>query len=177
MTLSRVIVSVNGQQHSRIPPRWLTRFFVFCDCFSFLMQASGAGLLVQGASGSGAGNAQTGQNVILGGLIFQIVMFGVYVAVTFSFHRRFGSPRDGGGSDNGHFSDIPWRTTIYILYATSVFIILRNVFRAVEYGMGHDGYLLSTEWGVYVFDGALMLLTMLAFLLRYPSQLSARKQG
>lgn len=57
----------------------------------------------------------------------------------------------------------------------------RNLFRVVEYAIGHDGYLLGVEWGVYVFDAALMTVTMGWFLWRYPSQLKlalkARESG
>ncbi|KAH8683662.1 RTA1 like protein-domain-containing protein, partial [Ilyonectria robusta] len=47
MTLSRVIRAVGGQSCSMIAPRWLTTVFVFSDVFSFIVQASGAGLRVQ----------------------------------------------------------------------------------------------------------------------------------
>lgn len=40
-----------------------------------------------------------------------------------------------------------------MLYATSGLIMLRNIFRVVEYAMGQEAYLLSNEWCVYIFDG------------------------
>jgi hypothetical protein len=170
MTLSRIIRAVHGEQFSLIRPRWLTGIFVFGDCFSFLIQGSGAGLLVQGASGDGGSGAQMGENIILGGLIFQVAMFAGYLVVAFVFHTRFLRRSDPGSSP----AHIPWRRFLLMLYLTSFFIMARNVFRAIEYAMGHDGYLLSHEWPVYVFDGALMLFTMIAFLFQYPSGLVGR---
>ncbi|KFA78523.1 hypothetical protein S40288_01458 [Stachybotrys chartarum IBT 40288] len=167
MTLKRIVGATRGEKYSPVRPRWLTRVFVMGDCFSFLLQASGAGLLVQGADGDGDGSsAQTGENIILGGLIFQIGIFAAYLAVAGIFHRRLSRREDAELS-----ADVRWRGILYMLYGTSLFVMARNVFRAIEYGMGHDGYLLANEWPVYVFDGALMLLTMGAFLVRYPSGL------
>jgi hypothetical protein len=48
--------------------------------------------------------------------------------------------------------------------------MVRNVFRVVEFGFGNDGYLLSTEWPLYVFDGIPMLATMCWFFWRYPAE-------
>ncbi len=63
-----------------------------------------------------------------------------------------------------------------MLYATSLAILVRNIYRMVEFIMGQDGYLLSTEWPTYVFDGALMLLVMIGFFIWYPSDLRPRSR-
>ena len=60
-----------------------------------------------------------------------------------------------------------------MLYATSLLIQVRNIFRMVEYAMGSDGYLFRNEWPTYTFDGALMLIVMICFLIWYPSQFDA----
>jgi len=66
---------------------------------------------------------------------------------------------------------VPWQASLLMLYATSLAILVRNIYRMVEFVMGQDGYLLSREWPTYVFDGALMLLVMIGFYIWYPSQL------
>lgn len=68
-----------------------------------------------------------------------------------------------------HASGISWESGLYMLYVTSASVMARNVFRVVEYAMGRDGYLFSTEWPVYVFDAALMTVTMARFFWRYRS--------
>ncbi|KAF7550241.1 hypothetical protein G7Z17_g5849 [Cylindrodendrum hubeiense] len=169
MTLSRVIRAVHGETCAMIAPRWLTRIFVAGDAFSFLIQASGAGLRVQAGSGSSNSNPNLGSNIIVGGLIFQIAVFAVYVTTAVRFQINF---KRHEASKN--VLDVPWQACLNMLYVTSAFVMIRNIFRVAEYAMGSDGYLLGHEWGVYVFDASLMTLTMTWFFLRYPSQLVTR---
>ncbi|KAH7155924.1 RTA1 like protein-domain-containing protein [Dactylonectria macrodidyma] len=172
MTLSRIILAVGGASCSMIAPRWLTRIFVFGDAFSFLIQSSGAGLRVRAGSGSSTSNPNLGSNIIVGGLIFQIAIFAIFVITAVRFQLKF---RRHEASKNA--MDIPWQACLNMLYVTSAFIMIRNIFRVAEYAMGSDGYLLGHEWGVYVFDASLMTLTMVWFFLRYPSQLAAKKRS
>lgn len=166
MTLSRVIRAVDGAHCSIISPRWLTRIFVFGDVFSFIVQASGAGLRVQAGQKDSDIDPALGGHVIVGGLVLQILIFGVFIVTAMMFHVKFG--RSPTAVDS---SDIPWQSTLVMLYFTSTCIMIRNIFRVIEYAMGSGGYLLSVEWAVYVFDASLMVLTMAAFFIRYPSQL------
>ncbi|RBQ94622.1 hypothetical protein VDGD_20309 [Verticillium dahliae] len=45
-----------------------------------------------------------------------------------------------------------------MLYATSALILVRCTFRIIDYIMGPEGYLLSNEWPLFVFDLTLMAL-------------------
>lgn len=162
MTLGRLIRAVQAERYSIIPPRWLTKVFVTGDIFSFLIQGSGAGIMVQGKADS----MKTGQNVVIGGLILQVVMFALFIVTGLHFHLRF---RRHGSIEA--WAQVPWQGTLHMLYITSSFVMVRNIFRVVEYACGSDGYLLSTEWPLYVFDGVLMLFTMSWFFWRYPSEL------
>lgn len=58
-----------------------------------------------------------------------------------------------------------------MLYAVSGLIMIRSIFCVVEYLMGNEGYPLSHEWTLYIFDSVLMLLVTVIFYLRYPSKL------
>jgi hypothetical protein len=61
-----------------------------------------------------------------------------------------------------------------MLYAVSLLIMIRSVFRVVEYIMGYDGYLLAHEWSLYTFDSALMFLVTVIFYVYYPSELQRK---
>ncbi|KAI8284454.1 rta1 domain-containing protein [Colletotrichum sp. SAR 10_98] len=163
MTLSRIIRAVDGDAYALVSPRWLTRIFVFGDVFSFIIQSSGAGLRVQAGSGNSTMDPKLGGKIIVGGLVFQIIIFGFYIATALSFHRRFGRLAVSDGVS------VPWKQSLMMLYASSALIMVRNLYRVVEYAMGSDGYLLQHEWPVYVFDAGLMTLTMVVFFWRYPS--------
>ncbi|KAJ4175204.1 hypothetical protein NW754_005624 [Fusarium falciforme] len=162
MTLGRVIRAMDGEALSLIQLRWLTRIFVAGDVVSFIVQASGAAMKSQVKDI----NPSVGTNIVVGGLVFQVIIFGIFMVVAVVFNRHF---RNSGGSS--HSRDIPWQAALSMLYATSAMIMARNVFRVVGYAMGNDGYLLSVEWPVYVFDAGLMSFTMACFFWWYPGQL------
>ncbi|CAI6091086.1 unnamed protein product [Clonostachys chloroleuca] len=166
MTLSRVIRAVDGAHCSIIAPRWLTVIFVVGDCISFVVQASGAGLRIMAGQGKSNINPHLGSWIIVGGLVFQIIVFGIFIFTGSRFHLLFKKDPTAIRAES-----IPWQGIMYMLFMTSAAVMLRNIFRVVEYSMGPDGYLFAVEWGVYAFDASLMAITMALFWLWYPSQL------
>lgn len=67
---------------------------------------------------------------------------------------------------------LPWKRHIYVLYITSVLIFIRSLFRVIEYIQGPNGYLLSKEIYLYVFDAGLMVVVMFLFNVVHPSQVT-----
>ncbi|KAG7115280.1 Protein RTA1 like protein [Verticillium longisporum] len=66
---------------------------------------------------------------------------------------------------------LDWAKLMMMLYATSALILVRCTFRIIEYIMGPEGYLLSNEWPLFVFDLTLMALVMAIFFVWYPSKI------
>lgn len=118
---------------------------------------------------SGSNNSvSTGQNVIIGGLFVQIIFFGFFLISALVFQRRLVShPTAGGLADH-----LPWRKHIYALHMSSVLVLVRSVVRVVEYVQGTDGFLMSNEVFIYVFDGLLMFALMVIFLVIHPSEVN-----
>lgn len=179
MVYSRIVRAVHGEQFSLIAPRWTTRLFVFLD-FSFLsIQSNGAGLLAKTKT------AQTGTDIIVVGLILQVLSFIGFMVCCVVFHRRFAasqrqaSRRGGRGGDVENsgpaasvtVTSLPWQSCLYMLYVTSLAVLARNLYRVVEFSMGVNGFLQVHEWPVYAFDAALMLLVMIIFFVWHPSTL------
>lgn len=167
MVLKRTIVAVKGESYSIIPVRWLTRLFVLGDVISFWTQGGGGGLMAN------ASTSNTGEKVVVAGLLIQVVLFGLFCVTAVVFHYRF-----------KHYSvsfplstKIPWEKLLWMLYGVSLLIMVRSVFRVIEFAMGSDGYLLENEWTLYVFDAVLMFAVMVVFYIRYPGDLySAQAQ-
>lgn len=67
---------------------------------------------------------------------------------------------------------IPWRKHMMSLHVSSVLILIRSIFRVIEYLQGQDGFLLSTEVFIYIFDATLMFLVMATFLWVHPSEVN-----
>lgn len=160
MTLSRIINAINAAHLSLIKPKWLTTIFVVSDVVSFLVQSSGGGLMSQ------SGMMQTGQNITISGLVIQVVMFGFFWVTAIVFHARV---RKNPTTESREVN-LKWEQYLYMLYAVSAFIMVRSIFRVIEFAMGNDGYLLAHEWPIYIFDAVLMWLVTVFFFWWYPSR-------
>lgn len=112
-------------------------------------------------------DVKLGENVIIAGLAIQIAFFGVFIIVICLFHYRIiASP-----TNQWHSSTMLWQRLIWILYAASVLIMIRSVFRVAEYVMGSDGALLASEVYLYVFDAALMFVVAGMFNFFHPGKI------
>ena len=107
-----------------------------------------------------------GQNIVVGGLVVQILFFGFFLVVAAILDlRMYRKP-------TAESRDVPWKRHINTLYAASILILIRSIFRVVEYQQGNDGYLLGHEVFLYIFDAILMLGVMVSFNLVHPSEIS-----
>lgn len=179
MALGRIIRAVDGETYSFIRVNWMTKIFVAGDVFCFLIQSTGGGLLA-GANTKSA--IDLADNLTLGGLILQIVIFLFFLSAAIMFHMKMhklptaaalnGPLGEHAGLRGGLFGRLTWKKLMLSLYVTSVFITVRNLFRVVEYGMGWGSYLLTNEWSLYVFDGVLMILVLTIGITWYHPELS-----
>lgn len=165
MTLGRIIRSIRAEQYSVVRVNWLTKIFVTGDVVSFLLQGSGAGIMATGS------NATLGQDITMVGLVVQVVMFVLFIITAMIFQVRMHSYPTRQAFD----ADLPWKKHLYTLYAVSLLILIRSIFRVVEYGMGQDGYLLSHEWTLYIFDAVLMFAAMVIYGVFFPSELQVKR--
>ncbi|KAJ4984448.1 rta1 domain-containing protein [Stagonosporopsis vannaccii] len=159
MTLGRVIRQLNGDEYSLVRPTRLTKVFLAGDFTALAMQGSAAGLMVV------AEYAKIGQGLAIAGLIFQIITFGIFWGTAAMFHRRM-LRSSRGLSIN---ADIPWEQVLRMLYGVSALIMARSIFRLIEFTAGTDGYLLTHEWPLYIFDSIPMLAVMGIFWRWFPS--------
>jgi hypothetical protein len=116
----------------------------------------------------------TGENITVAGLCVQLVFFGVFVIVSILFHRRIRrnpTPKSAGTSFlPSHWRETTWETVMLGLYGASILILIRSIFRLIEYAQGNDGYLISHEVFMYVFDATLMFITMVGMSVFHPSK-------
>lgn len=112
-----------------------------------------------------------GNNIVLGGLILQVIFFGFFIIVAGIFHKRIRAVPTGRSMS----ANIPWERYLFILYTASAMIIIRCIFRVAEYAGGQDGVLLGTETYLYIFDATLMFLVMLIFNVQHPSIIINKK--
>lgn len=161
MALGRIIRSVHAEQHSLIRIKWLTKTFVAGDVISFLVQGSASGIMATG------NNATLGSNIVVAGLVIQVIMFGLFIITSIVFEVRMRRSPTSESFDER----INWMSRLRTLYAVSALILIRSVFRVVEYAAGNDGYPLTHEWMLYVFDSVLMIISMLIWAIWHPGTL------
>ena len=131
MSLGRLIARLECQRFSIIPLKYLTKIFVVGDVVSFLMQSGGGGIM---ASGKTLSSMKTGEHVIIGGLIVQVVFFGMFMVVEVIFHYRvLKHPNECAMMTRNIPSQFNnWNFILLILLACSVLIFIRSIFRLVE---------------------------------------------
>lgn len=165
MCLNRIICSIRAERFSLINPRKLTKTFVIGDVLSFVVQGGAAGLMVTGK------NAKLGEGIVVAGLMIQIIMFGLFAGIAIIFWRRVErnpTPEASGRS-------ISWKKSLHMLFIVSALIMVRSLFRVVEYAMSNDGYLLEHEWTMYIFDSVPMFAVMVVYYLWYPTYITTKQ--
>jgi hypothetical protein len=166
MVLGRIITATRGEKYSMIRPTRLTKTFVAGDIMAFWIQGGGGGLTAAGSKSTGTGFnlAKLGQWVVVVGLVAQIIIFGFFCLVAVMFHKRY---------ERNVVLPVwaEWKKMMLMLYLVSGLIMVRNIFRVVEFVTGTDGYLASHEWPLYVFDTVLMFGVMVLFLIYHQSRI------
>ncbi|RDW61103.1 hypothetical protein BP6252_12486 [Coleophoma cylindrospora] len=163
MTLGRIMRSVRGEHHSIIKITRLTKVFVLGDVMSFMVQGGSSGLMFNQST------AKIGEDIVLLGLIVQIISFGLFFICAVIWHTRMMN----NPTTESYNTGAPWKQTLYMLYTVSIAIFARSIFRCVEYGEGQSGYSQGHEWTLYIFDSIPMFIVTVIYFIWYPSRLNA----
>ncbi|KID78000.1 uncharacterized protein G6M90_00g037950 [Metarhizium brunneum] len=164
LLISRLIRAVLPPSHHRVlgvPGNRLTPIFVVCDVVSFLIQGSGSGIA---SSDNWQGEKEKiGRYVLIGGLSFQLVAFGLFLCVFRRFHvlaNRMARPEAPTG----------WQQVVLSVYISSVLIMVRCIYRVCEFAEGMNGYAFRTEWLFWVFETLPMIGAIGIFVIYHPGR-------
>ncbi|KAK0197509.1 RTA1 like protein-domain-containing protein [Armillaria mellea] len=158
VVLGRIIRMLHAERFSLIRINWLTKFFVLGDVISFFLQSGGGGIMAS----SNGNSMKIGQYVIVIGLLVQILWFGGFIFVAGVFHYRMRVVPTLTEKTN-------WRRLMHVLYAASTMILVRSIFRVIEFAQGNDGYFMRSEVWIYIFDSVLMAGVITLFNIFHPS--------
>ncbi|KAL4969919.1 RTA1 domain-containing protein [Aspergillus stella-maris] len=163
MVLGRLVVHLDAEHLSVVRVNWMTKIFVTGDVVSFLAQCAGGGLM----AGDNPDSRSTGETITIAGLIIQLLFFGFFLITSILFHIRINkTPTARSTESTMHWSlknNITarnWVTLLCALYAVSILILVRSVFRLIEFIDGYGGYLMTHEVFIYIFDAVLMVGVM-----------------
>jgi hypothetical protein len=107
---------------------------------------------------------------VLIGLAIQLLSFALFGACAIVFHKRIRRNPTARSREVGS----KWLPKLYMLYAVSALIIIRSVFRVVEYAFGQNGYPMAHERTLFAFDSVPMSLVTIIFFFFYPSDLAPK---
>ncbi|KAH7215428.1 RTA1 like protein-domain-containing protein [Fusarium oxysporum] len=91
-----------------------------------------------------------------------VLFFGLFIAVTGLFHFRFARH-----SISRLFN---WRRLLVVIYVASVLVLIRSLFRMIEYIQGYDGELQSKEVYILVLDAIPMAIASVGLNIFHPSK-------
>ncbi|KAI1106915.1 RTA1-domain-containing protein [Jackrogersella minutella] len=167
-----------------IPPRWVTPIFVAFDIIALFVQLIGA-VSVSGTRATdkdAANKLKIGKDVALAGLGIQMAAFGLFTIIAARFHftsQRFVQSlnwrleeTDGGRAvfvkGSSQKINPNWRRLLYAVNVSCILILIRSVFRVVEFAQGSDGSVMKQEFYMYVFDTLPVFLVVCSFCFFFP---------
>jgi len=171
----RRIVYAFGPENSRISPEAYTRIFIPCDLVSLLLQAAGGGL-ASAASHSNK-SPDTGDNIMVAGLAFQVLTLLIFMMLCVDFavrtRRRYRSMGQDAFDQNPIYVTLrgSWRFKGFIAALTlaTICIFWRSVYRVAELGEGWTGNLIRHQWLFLGFEGVMVIVACFALNLFNPA--------
>ncbi|KAG8752950.1 hypothetical protein FRC14_006574 [Serendipita sp. 396] len=179
------MMSYVGIKGTIIPHRFITKTFVFIDVICLITQAAGIAMFVSNVSKFDPDSRKAvlrGRNILLGGLVLQIVAFCIFLIIAILFHlktrRLMNEKRDEKDGEKAR----SLRPLFIAFYASGFFVTGRSVFRAIEFGVidfqtRSRGYLYDNEWPFYVLDAAPILFATILFNFVHPASFLPRNKG
>jgi len=116
-----------------------------------------------------AKSVTTGKHMVVTGLVLQIIFFGIFVITSGIFHYRIVR------KPTQISLQVSWKKYIFTLYFASILILIRSVFRVVEFSAGNDSVIMRNEVFLIIFDSILMLGVVVALNLVHPGTIMGSK--
>ncbi|PVH73276.1 RTA1-domain-containing protein [Cadophora sp. DSE1049] len=165
LVLKHVVLTF-GSEFSRIPAKWYTWVFIGADITSIVVQAIGGAL----ASSGDATTIEIGNNMMLAGIILQVVQLVAFGIVTLEYGVRsyrhcseLVSYRTKGAESLWKFKLFAWSCTIAYFA-----ILVRCCYRIPELAQGWGGPLMQDEVTFLVLDGAMILFAAIVLTVFHP---------
>lgn len=161
LCLSRIVI-VYGTHLSWFKPRTYTIIFCSCDFVSLLLQAAGGGIA---ASTKKPALLNTGRNIMLAGLAFQVVSLVLFSIAAGHFAFRVWSNKN---SWNQRYASLTssrlFKAFLVGLVLSTVFIFIRSVYRCVELSGGFSGKLFLRDEALFMILEGVMIVFACGFL-------------
>ena len=165
LCLGRIVV-VYGENLSRFRPRTYTLIFCGCDLFSLVLQAAGGGIASNATSNS---SEQSGINIMLAGLCFQVASLGLFALLCADFaFRLYKNPQSWSQQYVSLYRSSRFSAFICGLCAATLTIFIRSVFRVAELSGGFRGPLANNQVSFMILEGVMVIIATSCLTLLHP---------
>ncbi|CZR53242.1 related to YER185w, Rta1p [Phialocephala subalpina] len=155
LCLSRIVI-VYGENLSRFKPRTYTLFFCTCDLICLVLQGMGGGIASTASTVSGS---NTGKNIMLAGLIFQLISLSLFAVACTDFFLRVRKQR---GMWNPRYLNIVnsklFKAFLFGLATATITIFVRSVYRCAELSGGFNSTLFTSDEALFMILEGLMIV-------------------
>ncbi|GAA6063548.1 hypothetical protein JCM10212_002660 [Sporobolomyces blumeae] len=152
-----LVIGKVAPSKSPVPAKWFKISFVVADIVSLLVQAVGGGIAGSAVLQS---DLDLGSNIMLGGIVFQLVVMIIYVA--------YGAYWIWRARDELGVASRMIRLLLWAMAFASACIIARGIFRTAELAEGFDGYL-ATEERMILVDAIPIALASISLNIIHPA--------
>ncbi|KAJ5497662.1 hypothetical protein N7453_006713 [Penicillium expansum] len=162
------IITVYGEEFSRLKPRTYTYLFVTCDLISLILQAAGGAITSIADEQS---LRDTGVNIMIAGLVFQVASLVVFSILAIEYGARILRAR----RLHSHTQERPasWMRRSFLLGLTSAVltILIRSSFRVAELQGGFHSKLANDEIALMILEGAMISIACICLTGLHPALL------
>ncbi|KAJ6596360.1 RTA1 like protein-domain-containing protein [Mycena vulgaris] len=157
-----------------IRPTRIVKLFVGSDITTFVLQGCGGGLTAIGGS-----IANVGDKISMFGLSLQLLSFAIFTVLLLNFGLRLRTEFPDAwrpeirGRPFKLFSREPvqdWRVLYFTICLTCIGILVRSVFRIIEFAGGYTGFVSTHESYFYIFDALPLWISMTLYCFIWPSR-------
>lgn len=170
------IISEMGAQYSRMPARLYSIIFITADVAALVIQAAGGAMASTADTREGS---DRGGNVMLAGIVIQLVAVILYTILGIEFTVRYTLDRPARSTVEGEqYKHTGWETVsrgvVWMLVGlanATLFMIIRSIYRTIELTDGWNGKIITTEKWFNWFDGMPIAVAMFSFNFFHPGYL------
>ncbi|RXW21356.1 hypothetical protein EST38_g4506 [Candolleomyces aberdarensis] len=166
-----------GSIYSRLSPVRYTILFCTFDVISLVVQGVGGGLAATADPATNGRHPDTGGNVMLGGIAFQLLVIFVFCCCALEFMIRYlkdkplraAQPSDEkhGSTERGQLTG-KLKIMLLALALSTACLFIRAVYRTIELADGWTGRIIGTEVYFNVLDGAMVVLAIYTLNIIHP---------
>lgn len=138
------------------------------DFIALILQAAGGAI---SASADDKSTSDMGRNIMIAGLAWQVVSLGIFMLIWADYIWRVS--RVGEERKNQELRHLRTGTKRFIwfqyaLWAATILIFIRSIYRVVELQGGFNGTVANNEAGFMVFEGPMIILATAALTVLHP---------